>query len=117
MTQEVVDRLSHRIQTNLFTMDPVMPLFSGAIQDPQADLEKHLIFKPVSKTEKIRKTIPRASKKHKKSGLEPSENDFCENMVFAIPSLRKPCFAAPAVNNSTRKSMQKLTWKQAEQKT
>ena len=51
MTQEVVDRLLHRPKSILFTMDPVMPLFSGAIQGPQGDLEKHLIFKPVSKAE------------------------------------------------------------------
>ena len=63
-----------------------MPLFSGAIQGTQADLEKHSIFKPVSKREKVRKNTPRASKKHQKSALESAQNDFCENMVFAIPS-------------------------------
>mgnify|MGYP003325040732 CR=1 FL=1 len=67
-------------------------LFSRAIQDPQGDLEKHSIFKPVSKAEKLRKPAPRASKKHQKSTLESPINDFCENMVFAIPSMRKPCF-------------------------
>ena len=86
MTQEVVDRLLDLTQTNLFTPEPPVPLFSGANQDPQGDLEKHSIFKPVSKTEKVRKTTPRASKKHQKSALESPKNDFCENMVFAIPS-------------------------------
>ena len=82
MTQEVVDRLLDPTQSDLCTL----PLFSGAIQDPQADLEKHSIFKPVSKTEKVRKTNPRASKKHQKSALGSAKNDFCENMVLAIPS-------------------------------
>ena len=86
MTQEVVDRLVDRTQSDVFTTDPPVSLFSGANQDPQGDLEKHSIFKPVSKTEKVRKTIPRASQKHQKSALESPKNDFCENMVFAIPS-------------------------------
>ena len=86
MTQEVVDRLLVRIKSIIFTPDPVMPLFSGANRDPQDDLEKHRIFKPVSRAEKLRKPAPRASKKHQKSTLESPINDFCENMVFAIPS-------------------------------
>ena len=86
MTQEVVDRLLVRIKRVIFTMDPCIPLFYGANQDPQSDLEKHSIFKPFSKAEKLRKPAPRASKKHKKSTLESPINDFCENMVFAIPS-------------------------------
>ena len=64
MTQEVVDRLLVPIQTGIFTTDPPITLFSGAIQDPQSDLENHSIFKPVSKAEKLRKLAPRASKKH-----------------------------------------------------
>ena len=40
MTQEVVDRLLDPIQTDLFTTDPPVSLFSGAIQDPQGDLKK-----------------------------------------------------------------------------
>ena len=86
MTQEVVDRLLDRIQTAIFTPEPPVTLFSGAIQDPQSDLGKHWIFKPVSKAEKLRKPAPRASKKHQKSTLESPINDFCENMIFAIPS-------------------------------
>ena len=86
MTQEVVDRLLDRTQTGIFTTDPVVPLFSGAIQGPQGNLKKHRIFKPVSKAEKLRKPAPRASKKHQKSTLELPMNDFCENIVFAIPS-------------------------------
>ena len=64
MTQEVVDRLLVPVQTAIFTMDPPVPLFSGAIQDLQSDLDKHSIFKPASKAEKLRKLAPRASKKH-----------------------------------------------------
>ena len=51
-------------------MDTVMPLFSGAIQDPQGDLEKYAIFRPVSKAAKIRNTTPKFFKKHQKSTLE-----------------------------------------------
>ena len=91
MTQEVVDRLLDRTQTAIFTTEPPILLFSGAIQDAQDDLEKHSIFKPVSKTEKVRKPALRASKKHKKTTFELPKNVFCENMVFAIPSTRKPC--------------------------
>ena len=86
MTQEVVDTLSVRIKSVIFTPDPPVALFSGAIQDSQGELEKHSIFKPVSKAEKLRKPAPKASKKHQKSTLESPINDFCENMVFAIPS-------------------------------
>ena len=70
MTQEVIDRLLDPTQTDLFTISPPVLLFSGANQDPQGDLEKHTIFKPVSKTEKVRKPAPRASKKHQNSTLE-----------------------------------------------
>ena len=63
-TQEVVDRLLVRIKSAIFTPQPLVLLFSSAIQDPQGDLEKHPIFKPVSKAEKLRKPAPRASKKH-----------------------------------------------------
>ena len=86
MTQEVVDRLLDPTQSDVFSPDPPVALFSGAIQGPQRDLEKHRIFKPVSKAEKLRKPAPRASEKHQKSTLESPINDFCENMVFAIPS-------------------------------
>ena len=82
MTNEEVDRLLDPIQTQVFTTDPPVALFSGAIQDPQGDLEKHSIFKPVSKEEKLRKPAPRASKKHQKSTLELPINVF----------LRKPGF-------------------------
>ena len=67
MTQEVIDRLLDPTQTEVFTPDPPVLLFSGAIQDPQGDLEKHCIFKPVSKAEKLRKPVSRASKKNTKN--------------------------------------------------
>ena len=84
MTQEVIDRLLDPTQSDLLNMDPPVSLFSGAIQDPQGDLEKHSISKPVSKAEKIRKPAPRASKKHKRSTLESIKNCFYvpyENLV------------------------------------
>ena len=83
--------LDRNTQTAIFTTEPPILVFSGAIQDAQGDLEKQSIFKPVSKTDKIRKPAPRASKKHKKTTFELPKNGFCENMVFAIPSTRKPC--------------------------
>ena len=92
MTQEVIDRLLVPIQTGIFTTEPPVPLFSGAIQDPQGDLKKQSIFKPVSKAEKFRKSDPKASKKHQKSTLESPKNVFGGNLFFAIPSMRKPCF-------------------------
>ena len=92
MTQEVVDRLLHRIQTTIFSPEPPIALFPGANRAPQDDLEKHRLFKPVSMVEKLRKPAPRASKKHQKSTPESPINNVCENMVFAIPSMRKPCF-------------------------
>ena len=82
MTQEVVDRLLDPIQSIIFTPEPPVPLFSNAIQDPQDDLEKHAIFKPASKAEKLRKPAPRVSKKHQKSILESQITDFCQNMVL-----------------------------------
>ena len=94
-------------QTSIFITEPPVALFSGAIQDAQGDVEKHSIFKPVSKAEKLRKPSPRASKKHQKSTLESPISVFCGNMVFAIPSMRKPC---------TQKSLQTVTWKQAQKK-
>ena len=92
MTQEIVDRLLDPIQTNLFTTDPLIPLFSDAIQDPQDDLKKQSIFKPVSEAEKSGKSDPKAPEKHQKSTLESPINVFGENLFFAIPSMRKPCF-------------------------
>jgi hypothetical protein len=52
-----------------------------------------LIFKPVSKAEKVRKHVPGSSTKNtNKLTFESPENDFGENIVFAIPSTRKkPC--------------------------
>ena len=64
MTQEVVDKSLDRPKSTLFTVEPPVALFPGANRAPQDDLEKHSIFKPVSKAEKLRKPAPRASKKH-----------------------------------------------------
>ena len=59
---------------------------------PRVTLEKHSIFKPVSKAAEVRKTVPEAAEKTLKSTLDSFKHDFCENMVSAIPSIRKPCF-------------------------
>ena len=110
MTQEVVDRLLHRIQNIISTTEPPVLLFSGAIQDPTGNLKKHSIFEPASKTAKIRKTTPKALEKHRKSTLGSPKNGFSENIVFAIPSLRKRCFQSSNRQEFHLKSMHKVTW-------
>ena len=55
-----------RPQTGIFTTDSCIPLFYGANQDPQGDLEKHSNFKPVSKAEKSQKKNPQALQKTQK---------------------------------------------------
>ena len=81
MTQEVIDRLLIRIKTVIFTLDPVVPLFCGAIQDPQGDLKKHSIFKRVSNAEKVRKPAPKASKKQKKSTFATPKKTFAKTWL------------------------------------
>ena len=117
MTQEIVDRLLDPIQTNLFTMEPPVLLFSGAIQDPQGDLEKHSIVKAASKAENLRKPTPRASKKNSKN--RPSNHQktiFARTWFLQYLLYENLVFRAPTVNNSTQESMQKVTWKQAPKK-
>ena len=82
MTQEVVDRLLHRIQTAIFTMDPCIPLFYGANQDPQGDLEKHSIFKPVSKAEKSQKKYTQALQKTQKIDPRNTKTQFLRKHGF-----------------------------------
>ena len=94
-----------------------MPLFCGAIQDPQGDLKKHSIFKSVSKAEKIRKPVPRASKTHEKSTSESPTYFFAKTWFLQYLPYGNLVLRAPTVNNSTQKSMQKVTWKQAAKKT
>ena len=50
----------------------------------QIDLEKNLNFKPVSKSAKIIQTTAKAS-------ANGPNLDFCENMLVATASTRKPC--------------------------
>ena len=71
--------------------------------------ESSSIFKPVSRAAKIRKTIPKSSKKGHNSTPETTENNLCEKFVFAyFPCenlvLRAP---APSVQASTHNSVQK----------
>ena len=113
MTQEVIARLLVRIESVIFTMDPPVSLFSGAIQDPQNDLEKHSIFKPVSKAEKIRKTIPKASKNTNNRPSNHQKTIFAKTSFLQDLPYENLVLRAAAVKNSTRKSMQKVSWKQA----
>ena len=79
----VADKLLHRTQSDVFTTDPPIHVLSGAIQDPHGDLEKHSIFKRVSKAAKIRKSIPQvSSKKHQKSALQLGKKLFLRKHVF-----------------------------------
>ena len=79
MTQEVIDMLPVRIKSVIFTMDPCIPLFYGANQDPQGDLEKHSIFKPVSKAEKSQKKYPQAFQKTQKLDPRNTKTQFLRN--------------------------------------
>ena len=58
-----------RTKSKVFTTTPQVLLFSGAIQDPQGDLEKHSIFKPVLKAAEFRKNILKASEQIKNPTL------------------------------------------------
>ena len=91
MTQGVVDRLLHRTQSDLFRTNPPVALFLEPFKIPRVTLEKHSTFKPVSKAAKARKTTSKASKKHQKFVPQITKKRFCENMVCALTSLRKPC--------------------------
>ncbi len=82
MTQEVVDRLLVPIQSNLFTMDPPVALFSGAIHGPRNDFEKHSIFKPVSKTEKTPKNHPQDPQKTTKNDHQITKKLFLRKHGF-----------------------------------
>ena len=95
MTQEVVDRLLDPIQTGIFSPESPVLLFSGAIQDPQGDLEKHSIFKPVSKAEKLRKPAPRASKKHQKIDPRITNKRFLRKHGFCNTFNAKTLFLHP----------------------
>ena len=98
-------------------MDPCIPLFYGANQDPQGDLEKHLIFKPVSKAEKGQENDPQGLQKTQKNGPGNTKTQFLRKRGFLryLPN-ENLVFRAPTVNNSTNNSMQKVTWKQASKK-
>ena len=82
MTQEIVDRLLDRIQSVIFTTDPPILLFSGANQDPRGDLEKHSIFMPASKVEKVRKTGHGASKKHQNRSSDQQKTFFAKTLFL-----------------------------------
>jgi hypothetical protein len=102
-----------RPQTRIFTMDPCIPLFYGANQDPQGDLEKHAIFKHVSKAEKSEK-VPPSRPKNTTSRPSKHQNTVVAKTWFLQYFPHENLVSrAPPVNNSTKKSMQKVTWKQA----
>ena len=99
-----------RIQSDAFTMDPLVPLFFGVIQDLQGDPEKTINFQACLQGRQTQKKYPQAD-----IGPRITKKRFCENMVFAIP--RKPRFKSSNCQECTHKSMQKVTWKQAQPKT
>ena len=90
-----------------------MSLFCGAIQDPQGDLEKHSISKPVSMAARIRKVAPstlKALKMYPKikriqtSGKSWFWQPFLHQMLVS---------GAPDVQIQTLKSFTKVSCKQA----
>ena len=93
MTQEVVDRLLDPTQTHVFTMDPCIPLFYGANQDPQGDLEKHSIFKPVSKAEKNQKKYTQALQETHKIDPRNTKTQFLRKHGFCNTFHTKTVFS------------------------
>ena len=89
MTQEVVDRLLDPTQADLFTTEPPVPLFSGAIQDPQVDFEKQSIFKPVSKAAKVANILS-ASDKNTKNDPRITQGRFSRKHKFCTTFLKRP---------------------------
>ena len=71
----------------------------------QNHIEKSSNFKPVSKPTKIMKIGLKANQNHEKSTLEPSEIQFLQKLIFAIPPL--PCFCNPGHPNLDPKIMRK----------
>ena len=110
MTQEVIDKLLVRMKSVIFTTDPCMPLFY-ANQDLQGDFEKQSIFKLVSKTEKSAKLHPRLPKNTQKRPSKHQTTIFAKTWFSQYFPCENLVLRAPAVNNFTRKSMQKVNWK------
>ena len=93
-----------RIQTKVFIApDSCGALFCGAILDPQGDIEKHYMFKPVSRAARIRKVAPKAPQKHKKNTWQLSERQLLRKAILQKLSHQILAFKAPDVNMPTNK--------------
>ena len=74
--------LGARIQRYLRYPDPLIEI--------RFHTKNHFIFNHVLKAQQTRKTVPKASNNNKKSTPKSIQHDFCEKLILAIPSLRKP---------------------------
>ena len=90
-------------------MDPCIPLFYGANQDPQGDLQKHSIFKPVSKAEKSQTKYTQALPKKQTNRPSKHQNTvFAKTWFLQYLPVENLVFRAPAVNNSIKNRCKKL---------
>ena len=88
----------------------------AATQDPgwlQESHENRWISSLFPECQKSWKLVPRAPKNKQNRFQDHQNSDFCDKLVFAIPSIRKPCLKIPDVRISTQKSVSKVTWKRA----
>ena len=116
MTQEIIDSLLDPIQTRVFTTDPPVALISGAIQDPQNDLEKHSIFKLVSKAEKSAKPSPGHPQNTQNRPSNYQQTIFVKTWFLQYLPPEMLDSGAPDVHIRTTKSLKNVTCKHACQK-
>ena len=83
---------------------------SGSVPTPK----NHLFFIFV-KAQQTRKATPEAFKKRYNSTPQFLQNDFCENLSFAILSMRRPWIWNPERRYFDSEIDKKITWKQAQQ--
>ena len=88
-----MDRLLDRTQTEVFTPQPPVALFSGAIQDPQSDLEKHSIFNPPFQGRKSQKSPSQGVQKTPKSEPRITKKRFLRKHGFCNTFLTKTLFS------------------------
>ena len=91
--------------------EPAVPLFYAANQDPQGDLKKHSIFKPVPKAAKSAKLYP-GPLKNTKNLVSNHRNTFSANRFFLQYFNGENLVSrAPTVNISTQKNIAKSNLK------
>ena len=115
MTQKIADRLLDPIQTEVFTTDTLIILFSGAIQDPRSDLEKHSIFM-FPKQKKSNETAPEPPKMTENKPSNHQKAIAVKMLFLQSFPYENLVIRPPTVNKPIQKTMQKETWKQTQQK-